>query len=162
MARLAVYDVNDYVLNGTGAGALMGWPTQENIRPIVPAQQQPEMNEMNPEHPYMVYRWRTTTETDTWWEHTDELNYVIWGKSYDQLAGVANELVDAFRALDQSAGDLNDYLRANRPGGPEYIFHWVKVLASISPEPAGQEAGRIGWVVSIRYQYVPVNGRFIE
>lgn len=161
MKRLAVYDVNDYLMRGTDVGTLLGY-VEGGLRPFIPVQQQPEFNEENPEHPYIVYRWRTSTPDDAWWEHMDELNYVIWGKDYDSLAEVANEILNEMRSLDQSAGDLNNWLSANRPDGVDYIFHWVRVRASSAPDAATQEGGRLGWLISLQYQYVPVKGKYIE
>ena len=158
--RQPVYDINEWLLNGTEVGALMGWPNPEGIRPFVPVQQQPETNDRTSENPYVVYSWRTIGGLDQWWVRTDEVTYVIWGRSVEQLSEIANEIVDHLIALDESAQDLMEYL-GHTGRNLEWVFHYIRVVGSFSPDPASQEAGRLGWIVTFRYEYSPVNGKHI-
>lgn len=158
--RQPVYDINEWLLNGTEVGALLGWPNPEDIRPIIPVQQQPETNDRTSESPYIVYTWRTVGGTDQWWIRTDEVNYVIWGRTVDELSEIANEIVDRLIALDESSADLMDYLEYSGRS-LEWVFHYTRVIGSFSPDPAGQEAGRLGWIITFRYEYSPVNGKGI-
>lgn len=157
--KLAVYEFNDYILNGTGVGPLLGY-TGTGLRPIIPLQQQPEFNKENPKHPYIVYSWRTSIPDDAWWLHADEVSYVIWGKNLGELSAVAMELIDNCRALDESAGDVMDYFRARGTEIP-FDFKYVRVMGSFSPEVAIAEGGRIGWLVTMRYVYTPNSGKYI-
>lgn len=158
--RLPIYDFNEYLLNATDVGTLLGYPNPTGLRPIIPTQQQPEPNDRNIVNPYIVYSFRTTTDPEMWWMHIDEVSYVIWGKSFDELAVIANEIMDNTRAMDESAGDLMDYLYS-RGTGLDWRFHYVRLLGSFSPEPAGGEAGRLGWILTFRYGYSPIAGKHI-
>lgn len=158
--RQPIFDLNDYLLNGTDVGTLLGWPNSTGVRPIIPTQQQPEPNDRNETSPYIVYGFRTIHDPDMWWLHADEVSYVIWGNSFEQLSEIANELIDNCRAMDDSASDLMTYLN-NRGTTMEWQFHWVRLLGSFSPEPAGQEAGRLGWIITLRYEYSPLSGKHI-
>lgn len=158
--RQPIYDFNDYLLNGTDVGTLLGWPNPQGIRPIIPTQQQPEPNANVDDQPYIVYSFRTIHDPDMWWLHTDEVSYVIWGRSFDKLSEVANEIMDNARAMDDSAGDLMGYL-ISRGTEIEWKFHWVRVMASYSPEPASQEGGRLGWIITLRYEYSPLSGKHV-
>jgi len=157
---MPVYDLNEYLLNGTRVGELLGWPNPEGLRPIIPIQQQPEPNSRNEVAPYMVYTVRTVHDPTNWWMNSDEVTYVIWGTSVDTLAEIANEIIDNCRAMDDSARDFNDFL-INRGTDPDYIFHWVRLIGSFSPQPAGQEGGRLGWIITLRYEYSPAAGKHI-
>lgn len=159
--RQPVYDLNDYILNGTEAGALLGWPNASGLRPIVPTQQQPEPNVRNEVSPYIVYSVRTTHDPVNWWINTDEVSYVIWGNSFEQLSEVANIIIDSCRAMDDSAGDIMRYL-GSRGGPQEWAFHYIRLLSTLTPEPAAQEAGRMGWIITLRYEYSPLTGKHIS
>lgn len=158
--RQPIFDINDYLLNGTNVGAMLGYPNQTGLRPIIPTQQQPEPNDRNVVNPYIVYSFRTMTDPDMWWMHMDEVSYVIWGKSFDELSEIANEIMDNTRAMDESAGDLMSYLYS-RGTAIEWQFHYLRLMGSFSPEPAGGEAGRLGWILTFRYGYSPVSGKHI-
>lgn len=154
----AVYDLNDYLLSATEVGTLLDY-APGGISRIVPTQQQPEMNDTN-NTPYITYTWRTVTDIDLWWMHTDEISYVIWGPTLDAIAPVANAIMDNCRALDQSASDMMNYLLGR--GEIEYKFHWIRLIGSYSPDSSGQEAGRLGWVITLRAAYVPLNGKHLQ
>lgn len=150
MSSQAVYLLNDYILNGTPVGPLLGY-TGTGLRPIVPLQQQPEMNEQNRLHPYMAYSYRTSPDPLQWWMMMDEVTYVVWGQKVDDVNEVAGAMLNYFRRLDESAVDLMDYLRAK--GDHRYQFHYVRVVNFFSPEPATAEAGRVGLPITLRYEY---------
>lgn len=158
--RQPIYDINDYLLNGTEVGPLLGWPSTTGLRPILPVQQQPEPNERNKTFPYIVYSFRTVGGFDHWWTHTEEATFVIWGSSFDELSEVANEIIDNLHALDESAQDLMRYIEANNMTN-EWEFHYIRLLSSTSPNPALQESGRLAWYLTFRYEYSPVNGKHI-
>jgi len=158
--RQPIYDVNEYLLNGTQVGVLLGWPNVTGLRPIIPTQQQPEANERGSVRPYIVYSFRTVHDPDMWWMKTDEVSYVVWGSTFDELSEVANEIISNIQSMDESAGDIMRYLNSTTVT-PQYIFHWVRLLASFSPEPAVQEGGRMGWIITFRYEYSDVVGKHL-
>lgn len=160
MAKLAVYEFNDYILNGTDVGSLLGYDGT-GLRPIVPLQQQPELNADNPKHPYIVYSWRTSMPDDAWWLHTDEVSYVIWGKNLAELSEVATEILNTCRALDESAEEAMKYFNS-RQTESSVDFKYVRVMGSFSPEAPTSEGGRLGWLITIRYVYTPNAGKHIN
>lgn len=158
MSRDAVYDLNDYLLNATPVGGLLGWTNAPGeYRPIIPVQQQPEMNEENPTNPYMVYVTRTSPGIEQWWISMDEVTYTVWGKTLGELTNVTNELMDILKRLDDSAQELDAYLRS--VGRRDFDFYYVRVVSVFSPEATAQEAGRYGKPITIRYEYANLRGR---
>lgn len=158
MKRLAIYDINDYLLNATPVGEMLGY-SGVGLRPIIPVQQQPEMNEQNPTHPYIVYAGRSTPDPQQWWMHEDIITYMIWGKEQESLNEIANEIVDVLARLDTSANELNRYLASvNRT---DFIFYYVQVTSVMTPEAANAEGGRYGKPLTFRYEYSKTAGRDI-
>lgn len=156
--RKAIYDLNDYLLNGTPVGAMMGY-TGTGLRPIIPIQQVPEFSDMDAEIPYIVYAGRSVPLADQWWISQDEYTYMIWGNDLDTINDLGLEIVDVCQRLDESADDLNKYLASvNRR---DFIFHSVRVMGDLTPESAQSEGGRYGKPIIIRTEYVKTAGRGI-
>lgn len=161
--RKALYDVNEYLLRATPVGPMLGYPNDAAptvLRPIIPVQQVPEFNSMDPEIPYIVYSGRSMPMIDQWWISQDEITYTIWGNDLDTINDVAIELFDIFRRLDESADDINNYLQSI--GRNDFRFHFVRVMGDFTPEAATTEGGRFGHPITFRYEYVNQAGRGVS
>jgi hypothetical protein len=165
MPNLPVYEVNDFILEGTNisapanptVGEMMGY-TGTGFKPIYPAQSVPEVDART--EPYIVYSTRRTTDIERWWETVEETTYVFYHKSIDTLDNISTELFDVFKRMDETAEDINAYLGVL--GRDDYTFQYFRVLNDFSPEPAEQEGGLHGKIFTIRYAYVVNSGRNIE
>lgn len=159
MVAIATYEINDYLLNGTPVGALLGY-TGTGLKPIFPIQPTPEANEINPEFPFLTYSVRTITDPEMWWTSIDEVTYIISSNDFEDIIEVAKEMIDIFKRLDESASDLQKYLWLN--GKYDFNFNYIRMVSSMFPDPAPEEGGRFKMPVTIRYSYTENSGRGIS
>lgn len=153
----AVYRINDFIL--FKVPSLLGY-SGSGLRPIFPVQEVPESNSIP--GPYLVYNCRTTGAGfgEEWWKNVDEVNYLINSTDMEQSAEIIEALDDAFRRMDESATELNAYLRVI--GKTEFLFFYTRVMSKMSPEPVLQEGGRHSRLLTIRYEYAKTSGTGIS
>lgn len=149
MARIAIYDVNSYVMNRL-SGLLLPVGT---IPPIIPIQDIPESS--NYPASYIVYSVRTAPEPEQWWISTDDVNYIIWNKDLGPIQDVQTALTDLLRRMDDSAKDINDFLAAQNKN--DFTFLSFRVIGTQLPSPSGSEGGILGQPFNFRYTYT-ING----
>ena len=151
MSKLAVYDMNEFVLNHPTIAPLLGMP--RTPAPLVPAQDRPEIQ--NPDYPWIVYAWRYATDPSMWWENADEVTYAIISPDIDKIDNLAFELSQIFKKMDKSAEAINDYLAS--ASQYDNTFLTCRVTNKLSPDTADQEGGNHTGLLVVRYTYV-ING----
>lgn len=149
MARIAIYDVNSYVLSSL-AGLLL---PAGSIPPIIPIQDIPEAS--NFPGSYIVYSVRSAPDPDQWWIHTDDVNYIIWNKDLGKIQDVQTALTDLLRRMDDTATQLNDFLTA--AGRNDFTFLSFRIIGTQFPSPVDTEGGEMGQPFNFRYTYT-ING----
>lgn len=148
MSKIAVYDVNNFILNHAAIAPLLGMP--RSPAPLVAVQDRPEIQ--NPDYPWLVYSWRYVTDPSMWWENVDEVSYAIISPDIEKIDNLAFELSQIFKKMDKTAEDLNDYLAST--GQHDNSFLWCRVTNKLSPDVAEQEGGNHTGLLVIRYSYV--------
>ena len=156
----AVYRLNDFILNYTGYDgytnpipALLGY-TGTGTKPIFPAQELPESNVLP--GAFIIYNYRTSTNSTQWWLNTDEVNYMIHATDIETSSSVIEAMDDLFRRQDESAIDLMRYLKGVNK--IDYDFKYVRVVNKISPDVSASEGGRHSRIITVRYDYTKVAG----
>lgn len=150
MATKAIYKINDYILNGSDVGTLLGWPNKSGIRPIVATQDAPEVQ--NSKTPWIVYSVRTTNDIDCWWLMRDDVTFIIYHNDADTLNDVGSALIKLFKTQDAAAENINAYLRGNNDG--DYEFQYSSLTHDLSPDPASAEAGVMAKMFVFRVGYL--------
>lgn len=153
--KQAVYLLNRYLAATLGDVIKV----TEGFAPIFPVQEMPEPDDWPRDRPYLIYTTRTSPALNQWWIMQDETTYTIHTTDLDIANDIAFRITDNLRRLDESAADLNSYLRAN--GETEVDFLYVRVMATYDPNPVGQENGRYSKPVTVRYEYT-VDGTGVQ
>lgn len=151
MARLSVYNVNDFILDQIGTD--LGYDGS-GIRPIFPIQSVPEANQ---QQPHLVYSGITLSDARAWWTSIDEVTYTIMHNDPDTINDIVKELKDIFRRMDLTADEMNDFCDTNDL--EDYFYYSFRFMGSTTSRPAEQENGLYAQPFTIRYSYSENAGR---
>jgi hypothetical protein len=144
-----VYQINDYIWSKSD---FRDFFTTQQYKPIFPVQTQPEA-----ELPYLRYTTRTARDRPDWWMVTYDVTYAIYHDKIPESADISNWLDAEFRRQDESAYDLNRWIRINSE--PLVKWHSSEVISMLSPEPPTQEGGRHSRLITIRFRYSDIEGK---
>jgi hypothetical protein len=148
--------LNSYVLHLLVEEEMI--PTGYSWSPIIPAQQDQELMSMNPEKPFIVYDVRTPQIGVDWFMYENMISYVVYSSDAAEANRLVNWFVDVFRRFDQSAEDVNTWLRSGTDERlKKFNFHQINVAAAVPVEPAENEGGRYSGFVSLRYSFSTPN-----
>lgn len=163
-------NINDYevdLLNSSGNYYL----------PILPSQQDQLVTSALASKTHIIYDWVADGYEENWLICRDSMMFTIYSKDQSDILKIQNVMLDAFRRMDETARDLNNFSlkwdnTANRADGPgdfvsapssPFIFFTFSVADLLSPEPQREKAGWFAGQVVIRYKYgreVDSSGRF--
>lgn len=163
-------EINDYEVDLLNSGG-------NYYLPILPSQQDQIITNALASKTHIIYDWVADGYEENWLICKDSMMFTIYSKDQSDILKIQNVMLDAFRRMDETARDLNNfYLKwdntANRSDGPgnfvpvassPFIFFTVSVADLLSPEPQREKAGWFAGQVVIRYKYgrqVDSAGRF--
>ena len=119
-----IIDKDDYYSDNLG----------KSIVPILPVQQQPEMNQFLNNKTHIVYDKVGMSYEDNWMICNEQILFTIYDSDYAKINEIRNLMVDLFRRMDESAGDLNRYSGLSE----KFKFHSI-YIADISPTSPSEE-----------------------
>jgi len=79
----------------------------ENVVPIVPVQQSPEMNQFLSGKKHIVYDKIGMSYDDLWLVCNEQVLFTIYATEYIEVNEIKNFMIDMFRRMDETAKDLN-------------------------------------------------------
>jgi hypothetical protein len=135
--------------------------------PIMPTQEQDifktkfVLNRENP-LPYIVYDLDTIGYGSDWIICEERLTFKIYSNSFSKVLTITNLMVDLFRRFDDSAKDLNKYVKNLNNDSP-FRYHYFALTEANSPNPAEELDGRLEADIAIMYSYsrdLNAEGRF--
>lgn len=135
--------------------------------PIMPTQEQDifktkfVLNRENP-LPYIVYDLDTVGYGTDWMICEERLTFKIYSNSFSKVVTITNLLVDLFRRFDDSAKDLNKFVKT-LDGDSPFRYHYFALTEANSPNPAEELDGRLEADIAIMYSYsrdLNTEGRF--
>ena len=132
----------------------------ENIIPIVPVQQAPEMNQFLSGKKHIVYDKIGMSYEDNWMICCEQILFTIYSTEFAEINEIRNFMTDQFRRMDESARDVNYWSGLSN----KFKFHSIFV-ADISPTgPSEELQGFFSTDVILEIKYsriLDANGRFI-
>jgi hypothetical protein len=106
----------------------------ENIVPIIPVQQAPELNQFMSGKKHIVYDKIGMSYEDNWLICCEQILFTVYSTSVAEINEIRNYMTDEFRRMDESARDINRW-----PGlSDKFKFHSV-YIADISPTAPSEE-----------------------
>lgn len=143
-----IFDLEDYYSENIG----------DTIVPIIPVQQQPELNQFLSGKKHIVYDKIGLVYDDNWLICNEKFLFTIYATDVDQINEIRNLMVDIFRRMDESARDLNSSKASDK-----FIFHNSLVLEITSISPSDELQGFMSSDVILEVKYsrlVDPSGRF--
>ena len=132
----------------------------ENLIPIIPVQQSPEMNQFLSGKKHIVYDKIGTSYEDNWMICNEQILFTIYSTNFSEINEIRNFMTDQFRRMDESARDINYWSGLS----DKFKFHSV-IVADISPTgPSEELQGFLTTDVILEIKYSRIldsNGRFL-
>ena len=106
----------------------------ENIVPIIPVQQAPELNQFLSGKKHIVYDKIGMSYEDNWLICCEQILFTVYSTSVAEINEIRNYMTDEFRRMDESARDINRWTGLSN----KFKFHSV-YIADISPTAPSEE-----------------------
>lgn len=146
-----LFDPNDYYSDSLN----------ETLIPILPVQQQPELNQFFSGKTHLVYDKIGMSYEDNWLICCEQILFTIYSTDVTEITKIRNFMLDQFRRMDDSARDLN---MAESTDLDNFKFYTIFV-ADISPtEPSEELQGFLSSDVILEVKYARITdseGRFL-
>jgi hypothetical protein len=155
--------------------------------PIIPAQEQPEVQ--SSENPYMVYIYDTNATSELYQMQSETLSLRMFSQSPSTIAATGKLCTKLFNRYDDSAFDINMWIvrGLTGPGGTDYLPHesfeafsaayginsmWLDEVRNYrikyttisgiqGAQPAESEGGRVDSIVSIEINFIEIQDRVL-
>jgi len=150
LASRNIFDENDYWSDNLN----------ENIVPIIPVQQAPEMNQFLSGKKHIVYDKIGMSYEDNWLICCEQIMLTLYSTSVSDIIEMRNYLTDEFRRMDESARDINKWSDLS----DKFKFHtiWIADISPIAPSEELQGFFAAEVILEIKYSRITDNqGRFL-
>ena len=124
LQQVNIFDPNDYYSDNLN----------ENLVPIFPVQQSPEMNQFLSGKKHLVYDKIGISYEDNWMICTEQFLFTIYATGVTEINEIRNFMIDEFRRMDESAKDINKWSALSN----KFKFHSV-YINDISPTAPSEE-----------------------
>ena len=124
LQQVNIFDPNDYYSDNLN----------ENLVPLFPVQQSPEMNQFLSGKKHLVYDKIGISYEDNWMICTEQFLFTIYATGVTEINEIRNFMIDEFRRMDESAKDINKWSALSN----KFKFHSV-YINDISPTAPSEE-----------------------
>lgn len=145
-----VFDANEYYSDNLA----------DTINPIIPVQQQPELNQFLSGKKHIVYDKIGSSVEDNWMISCDQLLFTIYAVDILDLTEIRNFMIDLFRRMDDSARDVNGFEGLS----DKFKFHSLYVVDVSPVAPSEELQGLLTADITIEAKYSRIldnNGRYL-
>jgi hypothetical protein len=161
----AMFELRKYIWNKLKVANIFDQNTyyadnlKETLIPIIPVQQAPEMNQFLSGKKHIVYDKIGISYEDNWLICCEQILFTIYATEISDIVEIRNFMMDEFRRMDDSAGDINKWTGLS----DKFKFHTI-FIADISPTAPSEEIqGFLAADVILELKYSRItdnNGRF--
>lgn len=124
LTEAGVFDDDDYWSDNVA----------ENLVPIIPVQQLPEMNQFLSGKKHIVYDKIGMSYDENWLVCCEQILFSLYSTEVSDINEIRNFMTDEFRRMDESAKDVNKWNGLSN----KFKFHSI-YLADISPTAPSEE-----------------------
>ena len=149
LEAVGIFDPDDYYSDNLG----------ENIVPILPIQQSPEMNQFLSGKKHIVYDKIGMSYEDNWMICVEQFLYTIYATDVTEINEIRNFMVDEFRRMDETARDINKWASLS----DKFKFHsiYINDISPTAPSEELQGFYAADIVLEVKYSRILDNvGRF--
>lgn len=119
-----IFDEDNYYSDNIG----------ENIVPIFPVQQQPEMNQFLSGKKHIVYDKIGVSYDTLWLICNEQILFTVYSTDVSEINEIRNFMIDEFRRMDEAAKDVNKFVGLSN----KFKFYSIYV-ADMSPTGPSEE-----------------------
>jgi hypothetical protein len=138
-----MFDIHDYYSENIG----------ETVIPIIPVQQQPELNQFLSGKKHIVYDKIGSSYEDIWLICTEKVLYTIYSTDINDIYEIRNLMTDLFRRMDDSARDINGFKDQDL-----LKFHSIHIVESSPISPSDELQGFLSADVILEVKYSRITG----
>jgi hypothetical protein len=149
LSGLKIFNENDYYSDSLG----------EALVPIVPVQQQPEMNQFLSGKKHIVYDKVGMSYENNWMICCEQILLTLYSPDLLDIVEIRNFLTDEFRRMDESAKDVNKWAKLS----DKFKFHSIHIADISSTAPSEEIQGFYAADVILEVKYSRITdgqGRF--
>lgn len=139
-----LFKASDYYIENSGT----------EIIPIIPVQQQPELNQFLSGKSHIVYDKTGLSYEENWMICCEKILFTIYSTDVSEINSIRNLMIDVFRRMDLSAKDLNASKGTNK-----IIFFNTMVMEITPTEPSMELDGFLSTDVILEVKYARVTDR---
>jgi hypothetical protein len=139
-----LFKASDYYIENSGT----------EIIPIIPVQQQPDLNQFLSGKAHIVYDKTGLSYEENWMICCEKILFTIYSTDVSEINSIRNLMLDVFRRMDLSAKDLNKSKDTDK-----IIFFNTMVLEITPTEPSMELDGFLSTDVILEVKYARVTDR---
>jgi hypothetical protein len=150
LATIGIFDEDDYYSDNIGTA----------IVPIIPVQQQPELNQFLSGKKHIVYDKVGMSYEENWVICCEQILFTIYSTDVSEIAEIRNFMTDLFRRIDESARDMNRWVNLS----DNFKFHSIFISDISATTPSEELQGFLSADVILEIKYSrlsDINGRFL-
>ena len=149
LTALSIFDEENYYSDNLN----------ETLVPIVPVQQQPEMNQFLSGKKHIVYDKVGMSYENNWMICCEQILLTIYSPELLDIVEIRNFLTDEFRRMDESARDVNKWTGLS----DKFKFHSIQIADISATAPSEEIQGFFASDVILEVKYSRITngqGRF--
>ena len=150
LSEREIFDPTEYYSDNIG----------ETIIPIIPVQQQPELNQFLSGKKHIIYDKVGMSYDDNWLICCEQILFTIYSTAVSDINEIRNFMTDQFRRMDESARDVNAWTSLS----DKFKFHSIYLADISATAPSEELQGFFSSDVILEIKYsrmVNSLGRFI-
>ena len=145
-----IFDENDYWSDNLN----------ENVVPIIPVQQAPELNQFLSGKKHIVYDKIGMSYEDNWLICCEQIMFTLYSTSVADINEIRNYMTDEFRRMDESARDINKWTELSNKFKCHSI--WVADISPTAPSEELQGFFSAEVILEVKYSRITdAAGRFL-
>jgi len=147
---IGIFEDHDYYSDNIGS----------TIVPIIPVQQQPELNQFLSGKKHIVYDKIGMSYEVNWLICCEQILFTIYSTDISEISEIRNFMTDLFRRMDESATDMNRWSLVS----DKFKFHSIHIADISATTPSEELQGFMSADVVVEVKYSRITdsvGRFL-
>lgn len=155
----AIFELRKFLWNELKANKLFDAKEyySDNINmeviPIIPIQQQPELNQFLSGKKHIVYDKIGLSYEDIWLLACEKVLFTVYSTDVSDLYAVRNLMTDLFRRMDESARDVNRF-----KDEAKIKFHSIHIVETSPITPSEELQGFLSADIILEVKYSRITG----
>lgn len=150
LTTIGIFDADNYYSDNIG----------DAIIPILPVQQQAELNQFLSGKKHIVYDKISSSYDTMWYICNEQVLFTIYSTDISEINEIRNFMTDLFRRMDESAQDMNRWANVS----DKFKFHSIYISDISATTPSEELQGFLSTDIILEVKYSRITdsvGRFL-